>query len=147
MELLLCEVNAEQGPHAAQQLPPGPVPDRLEDHQVLLDAVDGKALDLWGDTAGSAPSPATTEPLGKDQAGALGWRGMSWWRSSAPQGSAAWQLMAAHGAGQSGYPPKEQPVLLKEVIWMLWAVSQQHRACALVGTGYPRPAGWIPSTS
>lgn len=81
--------------------------DCLEDHQVLLDAADGKALDLQGDTAASVPHPAMTKPAGKDQAGALGWRGMKWQRSSAPQGVAAWHLMAAHRAGQSGYPSKE----------------------------------------
>jgi len=59
----------------AQQLPPRPVPDRLEDHQVLLDAADGKALDLRGDKTGIAPRPAMTEPAKKDQAGAPGWRG------------------------------------------------------------------------
>lgn len=45
-QLFLCQVNAEQGPHAAQQLPPGPVPDCLEDHHILLDAADGEALYL-----------------------------------------------------------------------------------------------------
>lgn len=61
-ELLLSNINTEQGPHMAQQLPPGPVPDCLEHHHVLLDAADSEALDLWGHS--SDPHPA-----GKDQAG------------------------------------------------------------------------------
>lgn len=68
-ELLLRQADAEQGPHAAQQLPPGPVPDRLEERQVLVDAADSEALDLRGDTAGSDP-PRATAGAGKGRAGA-----------------------------------------------------------------------------
>lgn len=43
-----------------------------------------------------------------------------------PQGRAEW--VPFKGAACSAQ---------RAVIWMLWVVSQQHRACALVGTGHP----------
>lgn len=125
-ELLLGEVNAEQGPHVAQQLPPGPVPDCLEHHQVLLDAADGEALDLWGHSSND-PHPAMTGTAGKDRGGTPGWRGKGGTGAQGWQHGISWlmvKLVPFKGARKSCH---------------LGALGHTPAALTWVGSGIPNP--------